>query len=83
MKPLRESVTGIRRPASGITIDNKRLMRLRNEKTWSREELGKRAGISPATVTKLENGERRPKPATLAAICEALGCQPGDLLAPL
>lgn len=83
MKPLRESVTGIRRPASGIAIDRKQLKRLREGKTWSREEMGKRAGISPATVTKLENGERRPKPATLAAICEALGCEPSDLLAPL
>jgi transcriptional regulator with XRE-family HTH domain len=83
MEKQRESVTGIRRPASGITIDVKRLKRLREEKTWSRQMLGRKAGISPATVAKLENGDRRPKPATLAAICDALGCEPAELLAPL
>jgi DNA-binding Xre family transcriptional regulator len=79
----RESVTGVRHPASGINIDTVKLKQMREERTWSREMLGKRAGISPATVTKLETGERRPKPATLAAICEALCCEPAELLVPL
>jgi transcriptional regulator with XRE-family HTH domain len=80
MEKQRVSVTGIRRPNSGITIDVKRLKRLREEKTWSRQMLGRKAGISQATVAKLENGERRPKPATLAALCDALGCEAAELL---
>lgn len=83
MEKERERTTGIRRPNSGITIDIKRLKRLREEKTWSRQMLGRKAGISPQTVAKLETGDRRPKPATLAALCDALGCEPTDLLAPL
>lgn len=79
----RESVSGIRRPASGIDIDKKRLVRLREERTWTREELGKRAGLSRSAIAKVETGERRPSIATLAAICEALECTPSDLLAPL
>jgi transcriptional regulator with XRE-family HTH domain len=83
MEKQRERLTEIRRPASGITIDTERLTRLRNEKAWTREELGTRAGVSPATVAKWENGKRRPKPAHLGQLCRALGCEPADLLAPL
>jgi transcriptional regulator with XRE-family HTH domain len=83
MTKQRTRLTDIRRPASGIDIDTKRLIRLRIEKSWSREELAARTGVSPATVAAWENGERRPTTVTLAALCEALGCQPSDLLAPL
>jgi transcriptional regulator with XRE-family HTH domain len=80
MEKPRERLTEIRRPASGIDIDAERLVRLRNEKPWSREKLAAAAGISPASVAKYENGTRRPKTEALAALCRALGCAPGDLL---
>lgn len=38
-------------------------------------------GITPANLAVLKNGRAKAvRFATLAALCEALGCQPGDLL---
>jgi transcriptional regulator with XRE-family HTH domain len=36
--------------------------------------------ITPDAIAKIENGWRRPKTATLARMCAALGCEPADLL---
>ena len=44
-------------------------------------ELAERVGITPANLAVLKNGRAKAvRFATLAALCEALGCQPGDLL---
>ena len=44
-------------------------------------ELADRVGITPANLAVLKNGRAKAvRFATLAALCEALGCQPGDLL---
>ena len=44
-------------------------------------ELAGRVGISPANLAVLKNGRAKAvRFATLAALCEALECQPGDLL---
>ena len=44
-------------------------------------ELAERVGITPANLAVLKNGRARAvRFATLAALCEALDCQPGDLL---
>jgi len=80
MTTKRASVTGIRRPASGIDIDAGRLIRLRQERSWERADLAEAAGLSPSMISKIENEERRPRAGTLAAICAALGCQVEDLL---
>ena len=43
--------------------------------------LADRIGITPANLAALKNGRARGvRFATLAALCEALDCQPGDLL---
>ena len=76
----RASASGRRRPGSGITLAPGRLSRLRKEKSWKREDLAREAGVSVFTISKIENGERKPRTATLAAICAALGCTPADLL---
>ena len=45
-------------------------------------ELAERVGISIANVSVLKNGKARAlKISTLVKLCEALDCQPGDLLA--
>ena len=36
--------------------------------------------ITPDAIAKIENGYRRPKTSTLSRLCEALGCEPEDLL---
>ena len=44
-------------------------------------ELAERIGITPANLAVLKNGRAKAvRFATLAALCEALDCQPGDLL---
>ncbi|MFF3650886.1 helix-turn-helix domain-containing protein [Streptomyces sp. NPDC002181] len=44
-------------------------------------ELADRVGITPANLAVLKNGRAKAvRFATLAALCEVLRCQPGDLL---
>jgi putative transcriptional regulator len=44
-------------------------------------ELADRVGITPANLAGLKNGRAKAaRFATLAALCEALECQPGELL---
>ncbi len=44
-------------------------------------ELSERVGITPANLAVLKNGRAKAvRFSTLAALCEALECQPGDLL---
>ncbi|MFI8221208.1 helix-turn-helix domain-containing protein [Streptomyces sp. NPDC085932] len=44
-------------------------------------ELAARVGITPANLAVLKNGRAKAvRFSTLAALCEALECQPGDLL---
>lgn len=44
-------------------------------------ELSERLGITMANVSILKNGKAKAlKVTTLAKLCEALNCQPGDLL---
>ncbi len=44
-------------------------------------ELADRVGITPANLAVLKNGRAKAiRFSTLAALCEALDCQPGDLL---
>ncbi|MDP1876293.1 MAG: helix-turn-helix transcriptional regulator [Actinomycetota bacterium] len=43
--------------------------------------LAGRVGLSPANIAVLKNGRARAiRFSTLAALCEVLECQPGDLL---
>ena len=45
-------------------------------------ELSQRVGITLANISILKNGHAKAlKISTLAKLCEALDCQPGDLLA--
>ena len=46
----------------------------------SQEELAKRAGLSTVSIQKYENGDMTPGVDKLAAIAEALGVTPNDLL---
>ncbi|NHI05153.1 Transcriptional regulator, XRE family [Streptomyces sp. KO7888] len=44
-------------------------------------ELADRVGITPANLAVLKNGRAKAvRFTTLAALCEVLACQPGDLL---
>jgi DNA-binding Xre family transcriptional regulator len=63
------------------------LRRLRTQKVvLTQEELGKAMlaltghGVSRGELSHLENGRRQPLVKTLAALCEVLGCEPGELM---
>ena len=61
-----------------ITVDIDVVMARRK---MSVGELAERVGITPANLAVLKNGRAKAvRFATLAALCEVLECQPGDLL---
>ncbi len=66
----------------GVLIDNKKLVRLRVGKAWSRAQLAEAAGVSVRALGTWETGDRKPLAPDLGKVAEALGCQPADLLPP-
>jgi putative transcriptional regulator len=64
--------------ASGIQV---RLDALLSEQGMTLTELSDRVGVTVVNLSVLKNGHARAiRFSTLAGICQALGCQPGDLL---
>jgi transcriptional regulator with XRE-family HTH domain len=58
-----------------------RLALLREERAWSLDELAQRAGISRATLSRLERGESSPTAALLGKLCAAYGLPMSRLIA--
>ncbi|WP_251358968.1 helix-turn-helix transcriptional regulator [Kangiella sp. TOML190] len=51
------------------------------QKGMTLTELSKRVGITHANLSKLKNGKAKAiRFTTLIAICQALDCEPGDLI---
>ncbi|TMQ14075.1 MAG: helix-turn-helix transcriptional regulator [Candidatus Rokuibacteriota bacterium] len=48
----------------------------------TQREMAKRLGISQPTLARLENADLNTTLKTLAQICRALHCRPGDLFEP-
>lgn len=64
--------------AHGVEVHIDRLL---VERKMSLRELAEKVGISYANISVLKNGRARAiRFSTLAALCEALDCQPGELL---
>ena len=64
--------------APGIQV---RLDALLSEQGMTLTELSDRVGVTVVNLSILKNGHARAiRFSTLAGICQALGCQPGDLL---
>ncbi len=58
-----------------------RLDRVMADRKMSLNELSEKVGISNVNLSKLKNGRVNAiRFSTLEAICQALECQPGDLL---
>ncbi len=51
----------------------KRLTELREQRGWTRVELGRRARIHPATVGKIESGRQVPYAPELSRLAKAFG----------
>jgi putative transcriptional regulator len=70
--------TGGRDEAAAISI---RLDALLGERQLTLTELSDRVGVTVVNLSVLKNGRARAiRFSTLAALCRALDCQPGDLL---
>ena len=59
------------------------LRRLRKQADLSQEDLGARAGIQMADISRYEGGHRDPRISTVARLADALGVPVADLLAPI
>ena len=58
-----------------------RLDRVMADRKMSLNELSERVGVANVNLSKLKNGHVSAiRFSTLEAICQALGCQPGDIL---
>jgi transcriptional regulator with XRE-family HTH domain len=57
-----------------------RIKKARKAAGVTQKELGKRMGVSDASIAQYESGERNPKYDTLQRIADALGVKVGDLL---
>ena len=75
--------TGLARPAHRwtTTIDGRHLRNLRHRHGLSQEQLAGKAGISVATIARLEQGHHHApcRSRTLARLAAALGHPPADL----
>jgi putative transcriptional regulator len=57
------------------------LDRLLDERGMTLTELAQRVGVTVVNLSVLKNNRARAiRFSTLTAVCDALGCQPGDLL---
>jgi len=45
---------------------------MRRKKGWSQSELGRRAGVHPASISQIESGRLNPYPIQLEKIADAL-----------
>ena len=58
-----------------------RLDRVMADRKMSLNELSEKVGVANVNLSKMKNGRISAiRFSTLAAICEALDCQPGDIL---
>jgi DNA-binding XRE family transcriptional regulator len=59
-----------------------RLRQVREGKFLSQAELAEKAGVSRVTIVELESGRVEARWSTSRKIAEALGVEPGELVAP-
>lgn len=56
------------------------LKRLRTLRALTQVELAQRAGVTPATVVRVERNQAEPHMSTLRKLAEALGVEPRELV---
>ena len=68
------------RTLGDMEVDVQKLKRLREDRVLSQRELARRAGLTHATVLRLENGSREAHPRTIRRLADVLGVEPRDLV---
>jgi DNA-binding Xre family transcriptional regulator len=71
---MRSSVCGVK--TNGLSIRRRRV-----ELGHGMNRFAALAGISGAALSRIENGQRQPRPETLKKITDALGCQMFEVIA--
>ena len=66
-------------PATMVHI-GKRLKRQRTLKALTQAQLAERAGVTTATVARIERDEIEPRMTTLRKLADALGIEPAELV---
>ena len=56
-----------------------RIAKLRKTKGFSQEKFAEKVGVSPRSISRIENGANYPLPATLVKIADLLGLIPKNL----
>jgi transcriptional regulator with XRE-family HTH domain len=51
---------------------------MREARSWSKADLAKRADLDPSTITRLEQGSRKPDRETVAQLAEAMALPVAD-----
>ena len=62
-----------------IQVKTNELIEARIRSGFSQRGLSRKTGISHVTISQIENGDRRPSPATAKKICEALNVSFNDI----
>jgi transcriptional regulator with XRE-family HTH domain len=62
-----------------VEVDVAKLKRLREDKVLSQRELAQMAGLTHATVWRLENGHKDAHPQTIRKIARVLEVEPREL----
>ena len=52
----------------------------RKHRGLTQDKLAELTGLTPSSISQLENGKQGFTQSTIEALAEALGCKPGDLL---
>jgi transcriptional regulator with XRE-family HTH domain len=66
-------------PATVVHIGDK-LKRQRTRRALTQAELAERAGVTTATVARIERNEIEPRMPTLRKLAQALGVDPAELV---
>jgi DNA-binding XRE family transcriptional regulator len=71
-----------RQHTRALRVSGLRVARLRFRKALTQQELADKAGITRATLSRLEAGAENPYPSTVRKLAAALGVQPDALMEP-
>ena len=63
-----------------VRVDTEKLKRLREDRVLSQRELARTAGVTHATVWRLENGFDMARPETVRKLAGVLGVEPRELV---
>jgi transcriptional regulator with XRE-family HTH domain len=68
-------------PGGTVVVLAERIVEMRTERGWRREDLAVRSGLGFGTIAALEAGKRPASLLTIERLAVAFGCEVADLVA--